>query len=37
MRPSDLVFETSWGELDASVETQLLEIERGFSDRLGLS
>jgi flagellar assembly protein FliH len=37
MRSSDVVFETSWGELDASVETQLLEIERGFSDRLGLS
>jgi flagellar assembly protein FliH len=37
MRSSDVVFETSWGELDASVETQLIEIERGFSDRLGLS
>ncbi len=37
MRSSDLIFESNWGELDASVETQLLEIERGFSDRLGLA
>lgn len=36
MRLGELVFETSLGELDASVETQLQEIERGFSDRLGL-
>jgi flagellar assembly protein FliH len=33
----DLVFETALGELDASIETQLKEIARGFSDRLGLS
>ncbi len=32
----DLIFETSLGELDASLETQLREIERGFTDRLGL-
>ncbi len=30
-----ILFETSVGELDASVETQLLEIQRGFADRLG--
>jgi flagellar assembly protein FliH len=32
--PGGLVFETSLGELDASVDTQLQEIERGFTDRL---
>jgi flagellar assembly protein FliH len=37
MRSGDLIFETALGDLDASVETQLQEIERGFSDRLGLS
>jgi flagellar assembly protein FliH len=31
-----LLFETALGELDASVETQLQEIERGFADRLQL-
>ncbi len=36
MRAGEIVFETSFGELDASVETQLQEIERGFADRLGL-
>jgi flagellar assembly protein FliH len=30
----DAVFETSLGELDASVESQLREIERGFADKL---
>ncbi len=30
-----VIVETSLGELDASVETQLKEIERGFADRLG--
>jgi flagellar assembly protein FliH len=30
--PSSAVFETSRGELDASVDTQLAEIERGFAD-----
>ncbi len=37
MHNGDLVFETTLGELDASIETQLKEIARGFSDRLGLS
>ena len=36
MRIGDIVFETALGDLDASVETQLREIERGFADRLGL-
>jgi flagellar assembly protein FliH len=31
-----LVFETSVGELDASIETQLQEIQRGFADRLAI-
>jgi flagellar assembly protein FliH len=30
-----VVFETSRGNLDASLDTQLLEIQRGLSDRLG--
>lgn len=30
----DAVFETSLGELDASVESQLREIERGFADKM---
>src|SRR5581483_5832509 len=30
--PSSAVFETSRGELDASVDTQLAEIGRGFAD-----
>ena len=30
-----LILETKRGNLDASVETQLKEIERGFTDRLG--
>jgi flagellar assembly protein FliH len=34
LQPGGLLFETSLGELDASVETQLQEIERGFADRL---
>jgi flagellar biosynthesis/type III secretory pathway protein FliH len=29
-----VVFETPRGNLDASLETQLLEIQRGLSDRL---
>jgi flagellar assembly protein FliH len=37
MQNGDLVFETALGELDASIETQLKEIGRGFSDRLGIS
>jgi len=32
--PGDLIFETPRGDLDASVETQLQEIERGLTDRL---
>jgi flagellar assembly protein FliH len=36
MRAGDILFETSLGELDGSIETQLQEIERGFADRLGL-
>lgn len=31
-----IFFETSLGELDASVETQLQEIQRGFADRLAI-
>jgi flagellar assembly protein FliH len=31
-----ILFETAVGELDASVETQLQEIQRGFADRLAL-
>ena len=36
LQPGALLIETSLGELDASVETQLQEIERGFADRLQL-
>lgn len=32
--PGSVIFETSRGELDASVDTQLAEIERGFTDVL---
>ncbi len=35
LRPGSLVLETSRGYLDASVETQLEEIERGFIDVVG--
>jgi flagellar assembly protein FliH len=35
--PGAIFFETALGELDASIETQLQEIERGFADRLALS
>ncbi len=34
--PGGIVFETAAGELDASVDTQLQEIQRGFTDRLAL-
>jgi flagellar assembly protein FliH len=34
LRPGDLLIDTVFGELDASVDTQLNEIERGFADRL---
>ena len=30
--PGSAIFETSRGELDASVDTQLAEIDRGFAD-----
>lgn len=35
VNPGDVVFETSQGVLDASVDTQLREIERGMIDKLG--
>lgn len=35
LRPGSLILETSRGYLDASVETQLEEIERGFIDIVG--
>ena len=31
----DVLFETAHGTIDASIEAQLREIERGFADRLG--
>jgi flagellar assembly protein FliH len=31
-----ILFETSLGDLDASIETQLQEIQRGFADRLAI-
>jgi len=34
LQPGELFFETAQGTLDASVETQLREIERGLIDRL---
>lgn len=34
LNPGDLIFETSQGVLDASVDTQLGEIERGLIDKL---
>ncbi len=36
LRPGDLLIDTAAGELDASVDTQLREIERGFADRLAI-
>jgi len=36
LKAGDIIFETSFGELDASVDSQLLEIQRGFADRLSL-
>jgi flagellar assembly protein FliH len=35
LHPGDVLIDTVFGELDASVDTQLNEIERGFADRLG--
>lgn len=34
LQPGALIFETNHGNLDASVESQLQEIERGLTDRL---
>lgn len=34
LRPGDAIFDTAHGTLDASIESQLSEIERGFADRL---
>jgi flagellar assembly protein FliH len=34
LQPGDLIVETKRGDLDASVDVQLREIERGFADRL---
>jgi flagellar assembly protein FliH len=34
LQPGDMYLETSGGMLDASIDTQLKEIERGFCDRL---
>jgi flagellar assembly protein FliH len=36
LKSGGIVFETSFGELDASVDSQLQEIQRGFADRLSL-
>jgi len=36
LKSGDLLIDTAGGELDASVDTQLLEIQRGFADRLCL-
>lgn len=36
LHPGDLVIDTPAGELDASVNTQLQEIERGFAERLAI-
>jgi len=36
LKNGSIVFETSFGELDASVDSQLQEIQRGFADRLSL-
>jgi flagellar biosynthesis/type III secretory pathway protein FliH len=35
LAPGSVVFDTAMGTLDASVETQLAEIENGLADRLG--
>ena len=34
LKIGSLIFETALGELDASIDTQLAEIQRGFADRL---
>jgi flagellar biosynthesis/type III secretory pathway protein FliH len=35
LAPGSVIFETTMGSLDVSVEAQLAEIERGLADRLG--
>ncbi len=35
LRTGDLLIDTATGELDASIDTQLQEIQRGFADRIG--
>jgi flagellar assembly protein FliH len=34
LKEGDVIFETSLGDLDVSIETQIQEIQRGFADRL---
>lgn len=34
LQSGDVLFETAHGDIDASIESQLREIERGFADRL---
>jgi flagellar assembly protein FliH len=34
LKAGSVIFETALGELDASIDTQLAEIQRGFADRL---
>ena len=36
LKSGDIIFETQFGELDASIDSQLSEIQRGFADRLSL-
>ena len=36
LKNGDIIFDTTFGELDASVDSQLQEIQRGFADRLSL-
>ena len=36
LKSGDLIFETSFGDLDTSIDTQLQEIQRGFADRLAI-
>lgn len=36
LKDGDLLIETSMGEIDASIDSQLREIQRGFADRLAL-
>ncbi|MFL6415255.1 MAG: FliH/SctL family protein [Bryobacteraceae bacterium] len=36
LKAGDIIFETQFGELDASIDSQLAEIQRGFADRLSI-